>query len=540
MSILDTRAGKAPRMLVALGSLICMAAAWARPPDTPQVTVGANGIKQLRFDWDILPRSNYYELWFKANNGAPEVKFSESVPWRPVALTNTSTHLLDWDEVRYRVKACNPSGCGSSSLIAVKSVLPDTAGFLKSPFPLGDARFGAIVKLSADAQTLAIAAPDEANDRNTQYPEAAVYVFRRHGAAWQREAVLRPARRNIANGEGMSVSMSADGNVIVLGMPNDVYDGASGAVHVFRRSGTTWTLEQKVGPAPGSGVAFYGGAELSAAGDLLAVGRYDNDGGIDLYQHSAAGWSVSASIPGVNPAGGVDCPQLAFSGDGKAIARACKDAGAPRVEVFAAPSWARRDLIPIAFAAQDYVFSAIALDATANTLVVGNQPNWDFPPATTVFAPAVAIYRHTSGAYLRDAALTFGAWVSNTANRRSHFGDALAVSSDGNFVVIGDGVDDGAGHGVFKPPLSAGTVATGAVYVYQHKPAGGWNLRRVVKPNFLAGGIEPAASFGAALALDAGGNTLVVGHPAESTYIPNPANAQDEPNGSRSGAAWLY
>src|SRR5882672_5338595 len=105
------------RLPVFLAALGAAALARATPPAAPQVTVGASADKQLRFDWEIVPRSNYYELWFEANNGAREVKFGESVPWRPTMVNNISAHLLDWQQVRYRVKACNPSGCGSSPLI---------------------------------------------------------------------------------------------------------------------------------------------------------------------------------------------------------------------------------------------------------------------------------------------------------------------------------------------------------------------------------------------------------------------------------------
>ena len=144
------------RLPVSLVALLVTATALATPPAAPQVTVGASNVKQLRFDWQIVPRSNYYELWFKANNGSPEVKFSESVPWHPFAVTGVSAHLLEWNQARYRVRACNPSGCGSSPLISVKSVLPDTVGFMKSPFPLDEARFGSIVKVSEDGSTLVV------------------------------------------------------------------------------------------------------------------------------------------------------------------------------------------------------------------------------------------------------------------------------------------------------------------------------------------------------------------------------------------------
>jgi len=108
-------------------SLLGSAAAVAAPPAAPQVTVGAD-VKQLQFDWEIVPRSNYYELWFKANSGAPYVKFSEREPWRPRARTAVAAHLLDWQQARYQVRACNFSGCGSSPPIAVTNFMADTIG----------------------------------------------------------------------------------------------------------------------------------------------------------------------------------------------------------------------------------------------------------------------------------------------------------------------------------------------------------------------------------------------------------------------------
>src|SRR5882672_2515986 len=96
----------------------------------PVVTVGAD-IKRLTFDWDIVPRSNYYEVWQKPNNDAPYVKFFELKPWEPHAVNNISAHLLDWDQARYQVKACNPSGCSASPELAVKDRMFEGIGYFK-------------------------------------------------------------------------------------------------------------------------------------------------------------------------------------------------------------------------------------------------------------------------------------------------------------------------------------------------------------------------------------------------------------------------
>lgn len=54
-------------------------------PAAPSVTVGASNIKQLQFDWDPVPQANYYELWFKANDGAQWVKYADT-PGRTLAV----------------------------------------------------------------------------------------------------------------------------------------------------------------------------------------------------------------------------------------------------------------------------------------------------------------------------------------------------------------------------------------------------------------------------------------------------------------------
>ena len=88
---------------IMLASLVSIANAAA--PAAPGVTVGAD-LKQLQFDWDAVPASERYELWFKANGGAPWVKYMD-VPGAHTETVriNVSVHLLDWRVAKYRVAA---------------------------------------------------------------------------------------------------------------------------------------------------------------------------------------------------------------------------------------------------------------------------------------------------------------------------------------------------------------------------------------------------------------------------------------------------
>src|SRR5215510_6815562 len=99
------------RMKMCAGLCLLVASlAHAAPPAAPVITASASNIKELQFDWESVPQSNYYELWFKADAGAPWVKYAQTPAQRPRFRIGVSVHLLDWRVARYRVKACNPSG----------------------------------------------------------------------------------------------------------------------------------------------------------------------------------------------------------------------------------------------------------------------------------------------------------------------------------------------------------------------------------------------------------------------------------------------
>src|SRR4051812_41523338 len=94
-------------------------------PAAPVITVGASDIKELQFDWDSVPTTNTYELWFKANAGANWVKYAQTPAQRPRFRIRISVHLLDWLVARYHVKACNPSGCSTSNDVGVDGLALD-------------------------------------------------------------------------------------------------------------------------------------------------------------------------------------------------------------------------------------------------------------------------------------------------------------------------------------------------------------------------------------------------------------------------------
>ena len=502
-------------------------------PEAPRVTVRADGTKQLRFDWNYVPRANYYELWFRANDGAAPVKFADLPSWRPRATSGVAIHLLNWAQARYWVKACNPSGCTASAPLAVSAALANAIGFEKSSFPLDLAFFGAQLAVSADGSTLVAAAPEESNDRNVQYPIAALYVFTRTGASWRLEARLAPVPAQIEDGPGLQIAIDADGSRFIVGMPSYISNSVpqdDGQALIYERTSAGWRVAQRITPA--GAVATGEIADIDAAGNTALVGTSYPYGALQIWRRAASGWSLSGSIP--HPGGNATCRRAALSADGLVITRACLISGSGEIQVFTGTGWTLRNRIAFAPPAADYDFSGFAVDRDASTIAAAFARASDSPDSHAL----VAVFHRTTGEYRRESTFTPGGWFSNTRSFDAQFGTALALSPDGRFLAIGHPGDDGAGSGVLAPPLAAGGSPLGAVYLFERNTAG-WKARNVVKPSYLPGRGK-GAGFGAAVSFGDAGRTLVIGQPGESTYVPNPGNEQDEPGGGASGALWIY
>ena len=235
--------------------LLAPLAAYAAKPAVPTVTVGT-GFKQLQFDVSPVAGATSYELWFLANGNATSVKYMDTTAVAdPVFNVTVSAHLLDWFNARYRVTACNAEGCSSTLKFAVTEHMKETPGYIKTraaavePYALGQSP-----ALSADGKTLVVVGGETAGTRTHS---ATVYVYQKEDAGWRltarliptlaEEGTARPSDRS--PGTPRTLAISADGTTILLGNPREFllapsHTGQQGAAYVFRKSGTTWKLEQ--------------------------------------------------------------------------------------------------------------------------------------------------------------------------------------------------------------------------------------------------------------------------------------------------------
>lgn len=222
--------------------------------------------------------------------------------------------------------------------------------YLKANNTQSSAVFGRALALSADGNTLAVAAPWE--DSISGGDTGAVHVFSRAGASWTHLAHVKASNAQAGDTFGWSVALSGDGATLAVGAwgedsnatgigGDQANNGSvdSGAVYVFARSGAAWTQEAYIKASnTGAGDHFGHGVALSGNGSTLAVGVVYEDssgtgigadqsnnaatdsGAVYLFSRSATVWTqqayVKPSKAGMNEFGF----STALSGDGTMLA----------------------------------------------------------------------------------------------------------------------------------------------------------------------------------------------------------------------------
>ena len=158
---------------------------------------------------------------------------------------------------------------------------------------VGAAEQGYAMALSGDGSTLVVGGPTD----NTS--TGAAWVFTQSGGIWtQQGSKLVGTGATGPAGQGWSVGLSADGNTLIVGAPND--NANAGAAWVFVRSGGVWTQQgSKLVGTGAVGPAYQGtSVALSANGTVAVVGGpNDNDGAGAVWAFTQSGgvWSQQGS-----------------------------------------------------------------------------------------------------------------------------------------------------------------------------------------------------------------------------------------------------
>lgn len=303
---------------------------------------------------------------------------------------------------------------------------------------------------------------------------------------------------------GEAVALSRNGQVLAVGAPTETVDATSdmgapevGAVHLYEKTHAgPWMFRTRVlAPSPDHGDKFGLALALSEDGSVLAVGAPEMDamgtadggannagsdtGGVFVFKRVADAWPLSAFVQGSGASdgdwfgGSVD-----LSDDGETLAVGATQLG----KLFADPS---RD---------------------GKTFVFQDQ----------------------GGSWVEQALLRDDNLLSGNA-----FGQAVALSADGNTLAVGDPRDKSPGTGVHAAPLTTSDGSNrGAVHLFA-RTVDTWARTTYVKAPRDIG----SAHFGHSVDLDATAQTLLIGAPQADL---DPSGTFEDSVYSNSGAALVY
>jgi hypothetical protein len=493
-------------------------------PPAPFITGGASNTKELSFAWQAIPQATRFELWFRATPGSAWGKYTEAPAGSTQIRINVSVHLLDWRVARYHVKSCDPSGCGTSNEIGVTGEALASIGYLK-PNSAGNHRgFGKGVGVSADGRTLAVMTGETIGPR---VDSAAIHVYRKttSTSGWRREARLLPDA--VQSGTAASymsspVALSADGNVLVAGLYAEDALGSNtpedtGAVYLFRRSGTTWRLAQKLPGELHYQDRFGINVDLDDSGRTLVVshsspqGRSES-GTLEIYRDPADSsdqfvHETTVLVPQHHTPSRGFCQSASLSGDGNTLFRTCEISSRRYVHVLNAPDWSQ-----------------------SAAILAGSNSGID-----TTYDGRRFLVENSGHAIVFD--LTASGWVQANGfihTYDGHTGPQLAISRDGKIIAGGSFRGSIAGVGPVYAPYTTDSPPVGHVTIYELK-AQGWSLRRAIKPGSLN-----LQSFGHSVALGDNGRILAVGAPDDPSAAVGIDGDRDDASAPARGAVWLY
>jgi hypothetical protein len=122
----------------------------------------------------------------------------------------------------------------------------------------------------------------------------AAYVFVRSGASWVQQAKLAAHDGEINDLFGFAVSVHGEKAVVgAYGKNNN-----TGAVYVFGRSGSAWTQQAKITASEGTGTDAFGWS-VSLSDEIVAVGaagKNNNTGAVYVFRRSGTLWSRQAKL----------------------------------------------------------------------------------------------------------------------------------------------------------------------------------------------------------------------------------------------------
>ncbi|MFN0277176.1 MAG: choice-of-anchor V domain-containing protein [Pyrinomonadaceae bacterium] len=158
--------------------------------------------------------------------------------------------------------------------------------------------FGVSVAISGDTAVVGAFLDDNAGGTDA----GSAYIFVRSGTVWTLQQKLTASDGVAGDRFGVSVAISGDTVVVGADAPTSAGGTGAGSAYVFTRSGTVWTQQQKLTASDG-GTNDEFGDSVSISGDTVVVGApFDdtasgtNAGSAYVYTRSGTVWTEQQKL----------------------------------------------------------------------------------------------------------------------------------------------------------------------------------------------------------------------------------------------------
>jgi hypothetical protein len=369
---------------------------------------------------------------------------------------------------------------------------------------------GFSVSLSSDGNTAIVGGRGEDTSPNTG--NGAAYIFTRYSSGgvltstWTEQAKLLASDAASNDEFGFSVALSGDGNTAIVGAVNEDTSPTSnnGAVYVYTKSGTTWTEQAKlIASDLATDDTFGGSISLSADGNIAIIGAYaestspnSNNGAAYVFTRSGSTWTEQAKLL-ASDASAFDQFgfSVAISSDGTTAivgapfedTGAATNQGAAYVFTRSGSTWTQQQKLLASDAATGDTFgNSVSISADGNTVLIGAYQE------DTSFSNQGAAYVFTRSGSTWTLQQKF---FANEQEAGDFFGWSVAISGDGNTAIIGAYLQD--------------TLATdqGAAYVFTRSSGSSWFQKQKLVESIPF----TNDWFGWSVAVSSDGNTLLIG-----------------------------
>ena len=297
--------------------------------------------------------------------------------------------------------------------------------------------FGKAISLSNDGKIMAVGAPA---DEGGSSSAGSVKIFKYENNQWS-QLGNKIEGSNSGDAFGNSVDLNSGGNTLAVGsIYNDDNGFNSGQVRVFQLSGSSWSQVGSNINGESTDDNFGDSVSLNSAGNRLAVGGHQNDGGgsnaghVRVFENNNGSWNQLGSDIDGEGSGDRFGGSVVLSSDGNRLAAGSVEGGYVKIYEYSNGSWSQLGNNITGSSSQ---FFGVSIDMNDNgTQVIVGAPYGG--------SGRSRVYTYSNGTWTQLGSDLNG--LSNSDN----FGAEVTMDGDGNKVAVGANQDNSNGARVFE------------------------------------------------------------------------------------------